>query len=57
MKNKSIYIFFIIILIFLKSNISIADSEFIFESTSLEITDNGNNISAKNGVQINSKDG
>ena len=57
MKNKSIYIFFIIFLFFLKSNILFADNEFIFESTSIEIIDNGNNISAKNGVQVNSKDG
>ena len=45
------------IFVLFKSNISIAENEFVFESNSIEITDNGNNISAKNGVQVKSKDG
>ena len=56
MKNKFVY-FFVLILFLLKSNISIAEDEFIFESNSIEITDNGNSINAKNGVQVKSKDG
>ena len=57
MKNKFLYFLVIFYLILFKSNISIAENEFIFESNSIEITDNGNNISAKNGVQVKSKDG
>ena len=57
MKNKLIYFFLIFFLILFKSNNSIAENEFTFESNSIEITDNGNNIIARNGVQVKSKDG
>ena len=57
MRNKFIYFFLLFIFVLFKSNISIAENEFIFESNSIEITENGNNISAKNGVQVKSKDG
>ena len=57
MKNKFIYLFLLIFFILFRSNVSIAENEFMFESNSIEIIDNGNHINAKNGVQVKSKDG
>ena len=57
MKNKFIYLFLLIFFILFRSNVSIAENEFMFESNSIEIIDNGNQINAKNGVQVKSKDG
>ena len=52
MKNKlSISIFVFIFFSLLFEN-SIANEDFIFESTSIELIDNGNIIKAKNGVEI-----
>ena len=57
MKNNLLYLIFLIFLFTVKSNILFAENEFVFKSSSIEITEDGNNIIAKNGVEIVSKDG
>ena len=57
MINKFIYFIFLIFLFFLKSNFLFAENEFLFESNTIEIINDGNTIVAKNGVQVKSKDG
>ena len=47
MKNKFIYFSLALILFSLKSIVSFAENEFVFESSSIEIKDNGNIINAK----------
>ncbi|MDA9604203.1 hypothetical protein N9S39_00650 [Candidatus Pelagibacter sp.] len=54
MKNKSI-IFFFILTCFIYLNDHIKAEEFVFESDSIEIKNEGNIISADNGVQITTK--
>ena len=51
MKNKIINFFLILILVWSYNN-QVRSNEFIFESTSIEIKNDGNTISAKNGVKI-----
>ncbi len=51
MKNKIINFFLILILVVGYNN-RVNSNEFIFESESIEIKNNGNTISAKNGVKI-----
>ena len=54
MKNK--FIFFIFIFIFININYyNVKAEEFIFESTSIEITNNGNKIQARDGVKVSTK--
>ena len=54
MKNK--IIFFITVILFININYNnIIAEEFIFESESIEITNNGNNIVAKNGVKVSAE--
>ena len=57
MKNKfNISILFCVFLLLISEN-SIADDDFVFESTSIELIDNGNIIKAKNDVNITSNNG
>ena len=57
MKNKfNISILFFIFFLLISEN-SIADDDFVFESTSIEVSDNGSVIKAKNGVNITSNNG
>ncbi len=57
MKNKfNIYILFLVFFLLVAEN-SIADDDFVFESTSIELIDNGNIIKAKNDVKITSNNG
>ncbi len=57
MKNKfNISILFFIFFLLILEN-SIADDDFVFESTSIEVSDNGSVIKAKNGVNITSNNG
>jgi len=51
MKNKIIN-FFLILTFVLGYNSQVSSNEFIFESSSIEIKNDGNTISAKNGVKI-----
>jgi len=51
MKNKIIN-FFLILVFIVGYNDKVNSSEFVFESDSIEIKNNGNTISAKNGVKI-----
>ena len=54
MRNK--FIFLIAFLLFININYyNIKAEEFVFESTSIEITNNGNKIQATNGVKISTK--
>ena len=54
MKNK--FIFFVAVLLFININcFNIKAEEFVFESTSIEITNNGNKIRAKDGVKVSTK--
>ena len=51
MKNK--FIFFLTVCLFINVNYyDIKAEEFIFESQSIEITNNGNKIQAKDGVKV-----
>tara|TARA_B100001057_G_scaffold318703_1_gene319024 strand:- start:3516 stop:5900 length:2385 start_codon:yes stop_codon:yes gene_type:complete len=57
MKNKlSISIFVFIFFSIILEN-SFASEDFVFESKSIELVDNGNIIKAKNGVEITTNDG
>jgi len=54
MKNK--FIFLIAVFIFININYyNVKAEEFIFESTSIEITNNGNKIQARDGVKVSTK--
>ena len=54
MKNR--FIFFVAVLLFINTNcFNIKAEEFVFESTSIEITNNGNKIQAKDGVKVSTK--
>ena len=54
MKNR--FIFFVAVLLFININcFNIKAEEFVFESTSIEITNNGNKIQAKDGVKVSTK--
>ena len=57
MKNRLQIILLILSLFFLALNNSIAAEDFIFKSKSIELSENGNLIIAKDGVEINSNDG
>ena len=57
MKSKFKIIYIIFILLFLSFSTSMAENDLTFESDSIEFTDNGNLITAKNGVEITSQDG
>ena len=57
MKNRLQIILLILSLFFLALNNSIAAEDFIFKSKSIELSENGNLIIAKDGVEINSSDG
>ena len=57
MKNKFINLILVVTLLIFSEKISFADNEFVFESNSIEITNDGKVITAKNGVQVNSRDG
>ena len=54
MKNNTILLFLILIFGFGINN-QVSSEEFIFESSYLEVKDNGNIIEAKNGVTVKSK--
>ena len=47
MINKFIYFIFLIFLFFLKSNFLFSKNEFLFESNTIEIINDGNTIVAK----------
>tara|TARA_Y100000389_G_scaffold48710_2_gene44053 strand:+ start:545 stop:2932 length:2388 start_codon:yes stop_codon:yes gene_type:complete len=57
MKNKVKIIYLIIIYLILSINVSKAENDLIFESDTIELTDNGNILSANDGVEITSKNG
>ena len=57
MKNKfNISVFIFILFVLLQEN-SISDDDFIFESKSIELIDNGNIIKADNNVEITTNNG
>ncbi len=57
MKNKLSLSIFVFIFFSLVLENSFANEDFTFESTSIELIDNGNIIKAKNGVEIITNDG
>ena len=57
MKNKIKIISLLIIFLILSLSISKADSDLIFESDTIELTDNGNFLAAYDGVEITTEDG
>ena len=57
MKNKTKTYLYIVLIFFAFTGNLKAEKDFIFESNSLEIKEDGNLITAKNGVRITSQDG